>query len=100
MKMDEKTLFLILAGWILLMSIILFCMMGADKRRAQNDKWRIKERTLFITAFLGGGLGGVLGMQIFRHKTKHTSFMIGMPLLLLWNIAAAFAIMHFFGQAS
>lgn len=93
--MTEKTLFLILAGWILLTSLILFIMMGADKRRAQNDAWRIKERTLFLTAFLGGGLGGVIGMQVFRHKTKHTSFVIGMPLLLVWNLAAAFLIMHF-----
>ena len=90
---DETILFLILLGWLVLVSLILFCMMGIDKRRAKKNLRRIPEKTLFLTAFLGGGLGGVVGMQAFRHKTKHTSFILGMPLLLVLNLAAAFLLL-------
>ena len=80
---------LLLFGYLLLMSLILFAFMGADKRRAKRRAWRVPERTLFWLAALGGGLGGVLGMLAFRHKTKHASFCIGMPFLMLLNFAAA-----------
>ncbi len=91
--MNETTLFLILLGWILLVSLVLFCMMGSDKSRAKNNRRRIPEKTLFITAFLGGGLGGVIGMRVFHHKTKHNSFVIGMPLLLAVNLGVAFLLL-------
>ncbi|MDR0840250.1 MAG: DUF1294 domain-containing protein [Christensenellaceae bacterium] len=72
--------------WALLFNLVEFAMMGIDKWRARKEAWRIPEKTLFITALLGGGLGGVLGMSVFRHKTQHRSFLIGMPLLLALNI--------------
>lgn len=86
---------LLLFGYLLLMSLILFAFMGADKRRAKRRAWRVPERTLFWLAALGGGLGGVLGMLAFRHKTKHASFCIGMPLLTLLNFAAAYLLLHY-----
>ena len=86
---------LLLFGYLLLMSLILFAFMGADKRRAKRRAWRVPERTLFWLAALGGGLGGVLGMLAFRHKTRHVSFCIGMPLLMLFNFAAAYLLLRY-----
>lgn len=60
-----------------------FALMGIDKRRAGKHWWRIPERTLFLAALLFGGLGAVLGMRVFRHKTKHWYFAVGMPVILL-----------------
>lgn len=64
-----------------------FILMGYDKRCAQKDKWRVPEKKLFLAAGCFGALGGVLGMQLFRHKTKHTSFRILFPLMLIAQIA-------------
>lgn len=86
---------LLLLGYLLLMDLVLFAFMGADKRRAKHRAWRVPERTLFWLAALGGGLGGVLGMLAFRHKTKHTSFCVGMPLLMLLNFGAAYLLLRY-----
>ena len=72
--------------WCSVMSFACFMAMGIDKLKARAKKWRIPERTLFRLAAMGGALGGIFGMLAFRHKTKHKSFVIGMPLLLLLNI--------------
>jgi len=61
--------------------------MLADKRRAQKNYWRIPESTLFTTACFGGSIGCIAGMYCFRHKTKHLTFTIGMPLILIIQIA-------------
>ena len=72
-------------------NVLAFFLMGIDKRKAELGRWRIPERTLFLFAFLGGGVGAIAGMQLFRHKTKHRSFTVGMPLiLLLWIIGLSF----------
>ena len=68
--------------WCSVMSFACFMAMGIDKLKARAKKWRIPERTLFLLAAMGGALGGIFGMLAFRHKTKHKSFVIGMPLLL------------------
>lgn len=60
-----------------------FFLMGADKRRAIRGKWRIRERTFFIIALLMGSLGLLIGMYVFRHKTRHFSFTIGIPTILV-----------------
>ena len=65
----------------LVMSLVAFALMGADKARAKKGAWRIPEKTLFLAAALMGGLGGTAGMLLFRHKTKHWYFRIGFPLL-------------------
>ncbi len=86
-------LWVIIAGaYMLLMSLVLFIVMGADKRLAIKKRRRVPEKSLFLLAALGGGLGGVAGMAVFRHKTQHTSFKAGMPLLLLLNLAVLAAI--------
>ena len=81
-----KTLHLLLIIYAV-MSVIGFALMGIDKNRAINHKWRIKEATLFLIAFLGGGIGSTLGMFFFRHKTKHWYFAVFFPALALVQFA-------------
>ena len=76
----------ILYVWLLLMSLVLFFTMGADKRRAVKSLRRVPERRLFTLALLGGAAGGWLGMYAFRHKTKHGKFMFGFPLIALLQL--------------
>lgn len=64
-----------------------FIIMGLDKWKARKNYWRIPESTLFTIAIIGGSLGSIIGMWTFRHKTRHWYFVIGMPLLLLVQIA-------------
>ena len=63
-----------------------FIIMGVDKKRAIRGAWRISEASLFFTAILGGSLGCILGMQHFRHKTKHWYFKYGMPAILMVQV--------------
>ena len=73
--------------WLGVLSIIAFLLMGLDKLRACRGSWRIPERTLFLFALLGGGIGGTLGMYLFRHKTRHWYFAIFFPLLAVLQAA-------------
>ncbi len=77
---------LLLPAWLLLMSLALFVVMGADKRRARRARRRVPERTLFLLALLGGACGGWLGMRLFHHKTLHRSFALGFPALALLQL--------------
>ena len=69
-----------------MINAVAFLLMGFDKRRARKGAWRIPEKTLFGSALLGGSIGAIAGMQVFRHKTKHLSFQIGMPAILILQI--------------
>ncbi len=69
-----------------LVSLFLFY---SDKRRARKHVWRIPEKTLFLAAVAGGSLGAVAGMYLFRHKTRHWYFVIGIPLILAVQVIAA-----------
>ena len=60
--------------WILLFSLITLALYAADKGRAQRGRWRIAEKTLYLFGLAGGAIGGILGMKVCRHKTKHISF--------------------------
>lgn len=83
------TLFPVLPLCLAAVNLLSFALMGEDKRRARrHSRQRIPEKVLFLAALPGGALGGWLGMQVFRHKTKHTSFVVGMPLLLAVQLAA------------
>ena len=83
-------LFIIPAAFVA-MSVIGFVLMGADKRRAEKGAWRIPEKVLFGVSFLLGGVGSLVGMFVFRHKTKHASFRILLPLSALWSLAVTAA---------
>lgn len=80
-----KVLFL----YLLTMNALGLLVMLADKRRAQKNRWRIPEATLMTIAALGGSLGSLLGMRLFRHKTRHRKFTLGIPAILLAQIALA-----------
>lgn len=73
-------------AYILIINIIGFLSMYIDKRRAKRNEWRIKEGTLFSIALLGGGIGGIIGMYKFRHKTKKLKFTIGFPTIVILQI--------------
>ncbi|MCI8871225.1 MAG: DUF1294 domain-containing protein [Lawsonibacter sp.] len=75
------------ACWLPAVNLAAFFLMGADKRRARRGAWRIPERTLFLAALLGGGAGAVLGMRLFHHKTRHWYFRLGLPAVLLVQLA-------------
>lgn len=69
--------------YLIAINIITFLIMGLDKWKAKRGSWRIQEATLFALVFFGGGIGGVLGMSVFRHKTKKLKFKIGFPAILI-----------------
>ena len=77
----------IIIGYLFVVNVIGFVLVFVDKKRAQNNQWRIKEATLFLTAAIGGSIGSMLGMKVFRHKTKHLSFLIGMPAIFIIQVA-------------
>lgn len=68
-------------------------LMLIDKVKAKKNRWRIPEATLFLVAAIGGSIGSLIGMYLFRHKTKHFSFILGMPLILAAQIVACVLIM-------
>ena len=69
-----------------LSTIIPIYIMLIDKKKAENGKWRIQEKTIFMVTILGGGIGTILGMYIFRHKTKKLQFTIGLPVITILEI--------------
>lgn len=71
--------------WVLLMSIISFVIYGIDKECAKKEKWRIKESTLLLLGFIGGGIGSFIGMKVFHHKTLKKQFKILVPIsMIVW----------------
>lgn len=76
----------LLFAYLLLINAAGFLIMLTDKRKAINNRWRIPEKSMIVVAILGGSLGVYAGMQLFRHKTKHTKFYIGVPLILAVQI--------------
>lgn len=82
--MSRETLIpLIIKCYLVLINLAGFLSMGADKRKAVKKLYRIPEKTLFLLAILGGSVGSIIGMYHFRHKTKHKSFVYGLPAILI-----------------
>ena len=84
--MDKKTIILVALAIIVIMNIATFVLMGHDKRCARQGKWRVPEKTLFLVTACFGGLGGVLGMKVFHHKTQHWYFRVFFIVLLVLQI--------------
>lgn len=72
--------------YVILVNLAGFCLMGIDKRKAIKGAFRIPEATLFLVALIGGSIGSIAGMYTFRHKTRHFSFVYGMPAILILQV--------------
>lgn len=72
--------------YLLIINAAGFLLMRSDKVRARKNRWRIPEATLMTVAALGGSVGSLLGMYTFRHKTRHLSFTLGMPAILIGQV--------------
>lgn len=72
--------------YLIMINVLAFVMYGIDKRKAVKGRWRISEAALLTVAALGGSLGSLLAMELFRHKTKHKKFTISVRLLLVLHI--------------
>ena len=79
----------VLLVWLAVINLVTFAVYGIDKAKAKRGAWRMPEKTLFLLPLLGGSLGALLGMRVFRHKTKHWYFVWGIPLILLAQITLA-----------
>lgn len=83
--MNSAPLQQILFVWLFSINVILFSLMRFDKQQARKGKQRIPEKTLLFLGFLGGATGGMLGMNMFRHKTKHRYFyLVYLIALVFW----------------
>lgn len=82
--METNTSTIIL--YLLAINIAASIAFGIDKYKAKRDKWRIPESTLLTMAVLGGSIGALAGMKIWRHKTLHNKFRIGIPVILALQI--------------
>ena len=78
---------ILLICYFLIVNLIGFLSMYVDKRRARKHLWRIPETTLFIIAIIGGSIGSIVGMHLFRHKTRHWYLVYGIPAILIIQIA-------------
>ena len=76
-----------LLWYLAAVNVVTFTVYGIDKRKARRGAWRIPEKTLFLRPLLGGSVGALLGMKVFRHKTKHWYFVWGIPAILLAQLA-------------
>ena len=82
--------------YVLIINLIGFCIMGIDKFKAKKGFWRTPEKTIFTITLLGGGIGTVTGMYLFRHKTKKMKFTIGLPTILISEIVLIIYFMFFY----
>ena len=78
--------------YLIFINIVTFLVYGIDKWKAKQGSWRISEATLLMLAVIGGTIGALLGMQVWRHKTMHKKFKYGLPLILLAHIALMYLI--------
>lgn len=76
----------ILLVYLLLINAAGFAVMLADKLKAKRGAWRIPEATLMTIAAIGGSIGSLIGMYLFRHKTRHPKFTVGIPVILVLQI--------------
>lgn len=82
------------AFYLIGMNLLGILAMGMDKSRAKRHAWRIPEKVLFGVSLLGGSAGTWAGMYLFRHKTKHWYFVIGMPLIFFVQVALLYGLLR------
>ena len=86
MKLEEIFTIQNIIIYIVAINLITFLVMWLDKRKAKKGRWRIPENTLLLFVLLGGGIGGIVGMYVFHHKTQKAKFVIGFPVILICEI--------------
>lgn len=79
----------ILLYYLLAANLLTFVTYGIDKHKARHNRWRVREASLLLLAALGGSIGALLAMRVFRHKTQHKKFRYGVPAILLVQLAIA-----------
>ena len=84
----------IISGILLTLNLLTFIIYGIDKFKAKKAKWRIPESTLLLLAVIGGSIGAWLGLQVWRHKTQHKKFFIGIPMILTLQVIATIYILY------
>ena len=82
-------------AYLVIINALGYLLMLVDKKKAKKGAWRIPEATLLTIAAIGGSMGALLGMYHFRHKTKHPKFTVGIPLILIAQVATIGLIIHF-----
>lgn len=82
--------------YLISINLIAFLSMGIDKYKAIHHKWRISERALFLSAFLFGSIGSMLGMYLFHHKTKHPKFVYGIPAIFILQAVSVLTFFHLY----
>jgi uncharacterized membrane protein YsdA (DUF1294 family) len=95
MEVNLELIFLVFA-YLFFINTVGMVLMYRDKKRAIKGEWRIKEKTLFNIALLGGSVGILLGGKRFRHKTHHKSFKYGIPVIITFQIALFIFAFYFF----
>ncbi len=88
------SLILLIISYLVVINIVAFLAFGIDKWKAQKRRWRISEYSLLMLAVVGGSIGALMGMRIWRHKTLHAKFRYGLPLILLVQVALCVYIME------
>ena len=83
---NNPELFKYLIVYLVIINLVGFLAMAIDKKRAKKGEWRIKEGSLFMITLLGGGIGTIAGMYLFRHKTKKLKFTVGLPTIFIVEI--------------
>lgn len=84
----------IIMVYLELVNLAAFALMGIDKLRAKQGRRRIPETTLILSAVFGGGIGALAGMYLFRHKTRKQKFTVGIPVILVMQIAFFLLLFH------
>lgn len=87
----------LLVLYFIIINVIAFIMYGVDKSKAKKHRYRISEKTLIGIAGIGGSIGSWIGMRVFRHKTKHPKFVIGVPAILMVQVVALGVIWYMIG---
>jgi uncharacterized membrane protein YsdA (DUF1294 family) len=85
----------LLLYYLLAANLLTFVTYGIDKHKARHNRWRVREVSLLLLAALGGSIGALLAMRVFRHKTQHKKFRYGVPAILLVQLVVAVAYCYF-----
>lgn len=96
-KTANMIIFLVIAGYILAINIAAVIMFSADKKYAKRKQNRISESRLMKTCFWGGAIGGIIGMNVFRHKTLKKKFSVGVPILCVIQLILHSFVLGFLG---